>query len=261
MFRIVIIVSFIFCAACSSSDISLVEESEERQFKSAKDFQSQGRHGDALISYLSLISIRRDSPESHLEAGYIYLQKLKDPIRAIFHFDRFIELEPDSERIIQVKQLIETAKLEFLRQLPIKPYQAEVDRLDLLNIIDKLTKENNELKLKYNQVLYETVGNGNRESFNSPLAPSTVTNDLNNLIQEGLTDANTRQSSSELDFLGTMQPEEIPKIYEVKAGDTLSKISKKFFGTAIRWTDIFEANRDVLSNAGSLRVGQKLTIP
>ena len=104
MSRILLIVSIIFCSACSSSELSLVEETDERQFKLAKDFQSQGRYEDALITYLGLISVRRESPESHLEVGYIYLQTLKDPIRAIFHFDRFLELKPESERTIQVKQ-------------------------------------------------------------------------------------------------------------------------------------------------------------
>ena len=74
MSRILLIVSIIFCSACSSSELSLVEETDERQFKLAKDFQSQGRYQDALITYLGLISVRRESPESHMEVGYIYLQ-------------------------------------------------------------------------------------------------------------------------------------------------------------------------------------------
>ena len=75
-----------FCGACSSGELSIVNETEERQFKLAKEFQSQGRYEDALITYLGLISIRRESPESHLEVGYIYLNTLKDPVRAIFYF-------------------------------------------------------------------------------------------------------------------------------------------------------------------------------
>ena len=182
MFRILLIVSVIFCGACSSSDLSLVEETEERQFKSAKDFQSQGRYEDALITYLGLISVRRESPESHLEVGYIYLQTLKDPIRAIYHFDRYLDLKPESERTIQVKQLIETAKLEFLRQLPTKPFQAEVDRMDLLEIIEKLKKENSELKLKYNQALLQI------KSLEGQEAMDRVSTSLNEMVssQEGL---------------------------------------------------------------------------
>jgi nucleoid-associated protein YgaU len=47
----------------------------------------------------------------------------------------------------------------------------------------------------------------------------------------------------------------------VQSGDTLSKISEKFYGTANRWNDIYQANRDTLSSARSLRVEQELLIP
>ena len=262
MFRILLIVSVIFCGACSSGDLSLVEETEERQFKSAKDFQSQGRYEDALITYLGLISVRRESPESHLEVGYIYLQTLKDPIRAIYHFDRYLDLKPESERTIQVKQLIETAKLEFLRQLPTKPFQAEVDRMDLLEIIEKLKKENSELKLKYNQVLLQI------KSIEGQEAMDRVSTSLKEMVsnQEGLNQNGrwrneTGNNLTAFDNSETIDPREVPKSYEVQSGDTLSKISEKFYGTANRWNDIYQANRDILSSARSLRVGQELLIP
>src|SRR5262245_29435738 len=37
-----------------------------------------------------------------------------------------------------------------------------------------------------------------------------------------------------------------PKTYTVKAGDTLSKIAKQYYGDAGQYTKIFEANRDQL---------------
>jgi nucleoid-associated protein YgaU len=49
--------------------------------------------------------------------------------------------------------------------------------------------------------------------------------------------------------------------YTVVAGDTLSKIAKKFFGSANRWHEIFDANRDQISNPDMIRVGQVLKIP
>ena len=63
------------------------------------------------------------------------------------------------------------------------------------------------------------------------------------------------------DSTETIDPREVPKSYVVQSGDTLSKISEKFYGTANRWNDIFQANRDTLSSARSLRVGQELLIP
>ena len=51
------------------------------------------------------------------------------------------------------------------------------------------------------------------------------------------------------------------RTYTVKAGDTLSKISKEFYGDPSRYQKIFEANRDKLENPDKIRAGQELTIP
>ena len=56
-------------------------------------------------------------------------------------------------------------------------------------------------------------------------------------------------------------PPPVPKTYTVQAGDTLSKISKQFYGDAGKYMKIFEANRDKLSNPDLIKVGQVLTIP
>lgn len=50
-------------------------------------------------------------------------------------------------------------------------------------------------------------------------------------------------------------------IYEVKSGDTLSKIAKRFLGDANRYQAIFELNTDQLKDPNMIRVGQKLKIP
>jgi nucleoid-associated protein YgaU len=49
--------------------------------------------------------------------------------------------------------------------------------------------------------------------------------------------------------------------YTVKSGDTLSKISKQFYGDAGQYQRIFEANRDKLNDPDKIQVGQVLTIP
>jgi nucleoid-associated protein YgaU len=49
--------------------------------------------------------------------------------------------------------------------------------------------------------------------------------------------------------------------YTVAAGDTLSKISKHFYGNANAYVKIFEANRDQLKDPNAINVGQVLKIP
>jgi len=52
-----------------------------------------------------------------------------------------------------------------------------------------------------------------------------------------------------------------PRTHVVVEGDTLSKISKEYYGTANRWEEILAANRSVIRNENSLSVGTNLTIP
>lgn len=49
--------------------------------------------------------------------------------------------------------------------------------------------------------------------------------------------------------------------YTVAAGDNLSKIAKHFYGNANAWKQIFDANRDQLSDPDKIRAGQVLKIP
>lgn len=49
--------------------------------------------------------------------------------------------------------------------------------------------------------------------------------------------------------------------YTVKPGDTLSKIAKQFYGDLNAYMQIFEANRDKLTDPNMIKVGQVLTIP
>ncbi len=51
------------------------------------------------------------------------------------------------------------------------------------------------------------------------------------------------------------------RIYEVKAGDSLSKIAQEMYGQASRWEEIFQANKDQIKDPAMIHPGQKLRIP
>ena len=51
------------------------------------------------------------------------------------------------------------------------------------------------------------------------------------------------------------------QFYTVVSGDTLSKISKQFYGDANQYMKIFEANRPMLAHPDKIYPGQKLRIP
>ena len=47
----------------------------------------------------------------------------------------------------------------------------------------------------------------------------------------------------------------------VKPGDTLSKIAEDYHGDPALYPQIFEANKDILTDPNLIKVGQKLRIP
>lgn len=59
--------------------------------------------------------------------------------------------------------------------------------------------------------------------------------------------------------VATQEPES--RMYTVKSGDTLSKISKEVYGDPNQYNKIFEANKPLLSDPNKIYPGQVLRIP
>jgi len=55
------------------------------------------------------------------------------------------------------------------------------------------------------------------------------------------------------------EPQE--SVYEVQSGDSLSKIAQRFYGDPMKYMEIFNANKDLLSDPNLIHPGQKLRIP
>ncbi|MFU8848264.1 MAG: Cell division protein CpoB [Opitutales bacterium] len=239
---------------CSPRSVEVVSETDEKQYQLAQGYKTQGRIEEALSAFLRVIDARRDAPESHLEAGYIYLRTMKDPIRAIYHFERYLQFKPQSPQAAQVRQLIETAQKEFARQLPAQPYQGELDRIDLMELVKNLKQENDSLKRELVAAekrvgqLENVLGQARRIPEPQP-------------TRVGATTTQPMRSPSPAASSPTPGPENAPRSYTVQSGDTLTTISRRFYGTPSRWMDIYQANRDRLSSENSLRVGQEIRIP
>jgi nucleoid-associated protein YgaU len=52
-----------------------------------------------------------------------------------------------------------------------------------------------------------------------------------------------------------------PRFHVVAEGDSLTRISVRYYGTTNRWQEIYDANRDTLRGENALRPGQRLRIP
>ena len=61
----------------------------------------------------------------------------------------------------------------------------------------------------------------------------------------------------------TVKTPDEPRVeyYEIVSGDTLSGIAKKYYGDAMQYPRLFEANREVIKDPDLIYPGQKIRIP
>lgn len=254
---------------------SSLSEEEEPGFKRARQLLREGRKEEALQDFLRLVQHRAEAPESHLEAAQLYLHDFKQPLKAYYHFDRFLELKPHSSNANLVRGQLQAARREFIRTLPGNTMSGQLDKIELAGQVESLVAENDTLKRQL-QVVQAELEHARRTS-----APVTVTTSTQQpLFRDSGASAqpqNTRNTGTpstpqENVPVGNAQtPVERPPVqpvpagrerfYEVVRGDTLSNISRKVYGHARGWEKIYQANRDQLPNQNSLRPGQLLRIP
>ena len=76
-----------------------------------------------------------------------------------------------------------------------------------------------------------------------------------------IADISVAQQYQQAAAAGAQSTQPAGQTYTVKAGDTLSKISRQFYGNAHEYMRIFYANRDQLNDPNKIKVGQQLIIP
>lgn len=63
------------------------------------------------------------------------------------------------------------------------------------------------------------------------------------------------------DGLTTAEVEELAEFYTIVSGDSLSKIAKRYYGDAMKYPLLFEANREVIKDPNLIYPGQRIRIP
>jgi tetratricopeptide (TPR) repeat protein len=274
-------------AGCGGDNFALSAETDEPLYRQGQQLEKQGRTQEALIAYLKLISRRGDSaPESHLEAGLIYLEHGGDPISAIYHFRKYIELAPNSRQAASVRGLIDTAKLNFARSLPVRPLDNPDLRIDESAEVSRLRQENQTLRAELAE--YRSGGSvpapaeepAPRPAFVTPhvgTGPAAAAQDTQDAAAAPITPAPLPEGGGEAadaparpvitkapEAAAAGRPAPAARTHTVVRGDTLYSIAQRYYGVRSRAkvAGIVEANRGVLSGPSSpLRIGMQLRIP
>jgi len=261
---LVLLAGAVFTGCEPRESMPFTSEVDEPHYRRGSQLLKAGRTQEALAAFLKVIEKRgSNAPESHLEVGLLYLQNIKDPIAAIYHFRKFMELRPNSPQADLVRQRIETATKEFARTLPAQPLEGQLQRLDLMELVEKLQAENFQLKEEISRLRglpassRPLVGNGETPSGTVAIEPDV-------LPATPVTPVGPPRSATSTQPQVTQPPAARPgsvRIHVVRQGDTLYRLSTQYYGSGNRWREIFAANRDVMTSETDLKIGTQLKIP
>ena len=293
--------ALLLAAGCDRGDtLSLSSETDEPLYRQGQQLSKQGRNQEALNAYLKVI-VKRDetAPESHLEAGLILLRHVKDPIAAIYHFRKYLELQPNSRQAVYVRGLIDTSKREFARTLPATPLESQADQLEKQDQIDRLLRENDQLKAELASLRggvaappirsRATLENDGTSTSSGPMitipttpvetSPAPAADDSSPVTYAPVQAAPAEEAplvqAAPITPTAPTRPSTRPattrpastrsatsgRTHTVGKGDTLFSIAQKYYGNRAKWRDVYAANRDVMPNETALKPGMQLKIP
>ncbi len=272
-------------AGCGPGEsLGLSAETDDAAYREGQQLVKQGRPQEALSTFLRVIARRGEaSPESHLEAGLIYKQHIKDPIAAIYHFRKYLEQQPNSRQAPLVRQQIEAAKRDFGRTLPNQPLDSREVRLDGFDQRERLERENEQLRNELATLrglsgsaptsLGSVPRGATAESVDARLPAPAAADEASaitlapiaNREPEPSTDFQTPANAAGLRGKASTPSAAGGRRHTVAAKDSLYAIAKKYYGAATnaRVQSLIEANRDVLPAGAStpLKEGMTLKIP
>src|SRR5476651_1055854 len=155
-FAFVVVLAFL--TACDrSTPVSDVTAEQEVNYLRAKKLNEQQDFSAAAEFYKKTLSANPDFAKAHLELGLLSDDKLGDPIAAIYHYRRYLELRPDSEKRQLVEDFIERAKLSLAAKLPQSPAVDPGELARLQNDKAALLQENATLRSRIAELEKSTV--------------------------------------------------------------------------------------------------------
>lgn len=245
-------VAVLFCARSLGTAFpsASIAELEDENYKRGKAFSLEKKDAEAMEAFYKVVNSRSEAPESHLELGILALRR-DMPLDAIYHLRQYLRQCVNDSQTALVEEQIRAARKMFLAKQPGRPFEGASAAPDFEKKYDALRKENDTLK-REQLVLRRQIADLENRLGTSRTAPGS-----------GTQVAATPEKSRPVVAPAPDSPgrSDIPETHTIVKGDTLTKISQKYYGTQNRWREIYNYNRDTLSTPSSLKPGNKLKLP
>lgn len=223
---------------CGPTTSGTADEEKEPQFLIGRTRVNDLDYRGAVEAFEQALEANPRSASAHFELGCLFAAKVPDPAAAIYHFQQFLKLRPESEKAETIRQHIARQKVKLAEGVMAIPSSAAVQRQ-----LEQLAEENRRLheeldQLRAAQTLVAPVG---RQA-------SVVVGPANNIASRANVVASV---PSERTATTTTA-----RTHRVQAGETPSAIARRYH---VQVDALLSANPGL--NAKRLQIGQRLVIP
>lgn len=190
----------------------------------AQEKEKEGDYQAAIQWYEASLDGTPRTAESDYSMALIYDDKLNNPIAALDHYQRYLELTPSGPHAADARSFADQDKFKLVNTLSNGNFMPQQDAARLKNQNFELQEDLTDARNQIASLRAEIAQNPGALTGSDPVPHGART-------------------------------------YEVQPGDTLSSISRMFYNTTARWRDIRDANIEKLGGSVRLKVGIVLVIP
>lgn len=246
-------------------------QQRERLLRRAEAKEREGDREGALALLNDALDRNPRLTSAHLKAALLYDDYKKDYVRCVYHYQRYLELLPETEKRAMIEEAVRRARLLLAASYAGQPVGTD-DRLETLQT------ENERLKRAVRQLREQAAGSAPGghwehgvpsdageppaplESGGAPGGGGSATAAVHR-VREAVEAVTNRAPAARADGKTTPVEAGSGATCVVQPGDTLSAIAARVYRDRSQWKWIYDANRAVLPSPEKLRAGQTLRVP
>jgi tetratricopeptide (TPR) repeat protein len=220
------------------------DEEKEAHFLAGKSHVRNMDFKGAIESFEKAVEANPKSAPAHFELGWLYDQKAVDPAAAIYHYERFLKLLPNSSKEEMVKAHVLACKQQLAQTVSLGPVTERQQRE-----FELLAEENKRLREDIEKWRAYALRLQNQTNQPNPALPAARPT-------QSLVPAQSVPTESISASRPTFTPAASSRTHTVKANETLRMIARQY---SVKVEALMAANPRV--DPRRLRIGQALIIP
>ena len=225
------------------------DEEKEPYFMAGKARVNTMDFKGAIDSFEKAVELNPKSASAHFELGWLYDQKASDPAAAIYHYERYLKLRPNSVKQEVIKTRILACKQQLAQTVSLGPVTEKQQRE-----LDQLVEETKRLRddvEKWRAYAHWLQTLTNQTGAASPAARAAQPSASVQPMSAGPSPLNPGPPGRL-----PVRPAASARTHIVRADETFTAIARKY---GLKVDTLMAANPGL--NPRRLQIGQALTIP